>query len=116
MRHPRRPTVRLLSVPVPPHLRRKEVVLPPVPPLRDTYIIPAGVREVYTEIVAHFDSVQVGRDDHWVLGADTAQGGLRIFFSRKGVMESLHAVHHGRDITRAVHGDVAKAVSMLNAR
>ncbi len=98
------------------HLRRREVRLPPVPPLTDTYIIPAGVHKIYNEISTQFDAVQIGREDHWVLGADVPQGGIRIFFTRKGVMESLRAVHNGKEITHIVQGDLEKAMDLLSSR
>lgn len=94
---------------------RRPAQLPPVPPLIETYIVPAEVRRVYREIAPHFD-VQIGRDENWVLGADTVGGGLRINFTRRGVMTSLQAVRNGRDITRTVNGDLKKAIVILSLK
>jgi hypothetical protein len=94
---------------------RRPAQLPPIPPLTETYIIPAEVRKVYVEISPYFD-VQVGRNENWVLGADTSQGGLRVIFTRRGVMTSLQAVRDGKDITRALNGDIKKAIGFLSPK
>ncbi len=99
-------------------LRRRTttVRLPPVPSLPDRCLIPVSVHKVYSEISQHFDVVQVGRNESWVLGADTDRGSLRIFLSGEGVVRSLRAVHGGKDITDTVNGDLGMALHLLQVR
>ena len=88
------------------------VRLSPIPSLPERCIIPAGVYQAYSEISRHFNEVQVGRDESWVLGADTDRGSLRVVFSRSGVMESLQAMQGGKDISGILNGDLGMALHM----
>jgi hypothetical protein len=61
--------------------------------------------------------VQIGyTNNHWVLGADTSRGLIRVFFTAEGVRTGFKVIHWGGDITKLFKKDLRRALIVMRPR